>query len=204
MLTHFNDKTSRQNWHRELLDNNTCSLFEHPSIWPEKEPLTRVHAFCLHTNHLHFLLEEIAEGGISAFMKKIGNGIAGYINERHGEYGSPFQGAYKSKTIDNDTYLRYVFAYIQVKNVFEQFPGGYTVAENNFDAAYEWTIQFPYGSLFDHLSRSDLDSRRNIVEPSLFNGLWTPAEFKIYARDVINGRSHLGTTDKNAFRGAFL
>jgi len=205
MLAHFNDVSLRPLWLRDLIAEEKLRTFERASSWAEKDPLTRIHAFCLHANHLHFLLEETIEGGVSRFMQKIGNGLSGHLNEKYAEYGTPFQGPYKSKTIDSDAYLRYVFAYIQIKNAFEQFPGGYAMAEKNFDKAYEWCLNFPYGSLYDHVWRSDLHMpRREIVSSDLFSSLWTLKEFKDFSKDVIEGRAHLGTDDKNAFRGAFL
>jgi len=204
MLAHFNDKPSRPLWFRDLLAEEKVITFERADSWPDQSPLTKIHAFCFHSNHIHLLLEEIFDGGISLFMQKIGNGLSGHLNEKYQEYGSPFQGAYKSKTIDSDTYLRYVITYIQVKNAFEQFPGGYTKAEKQFKKAYEWALEFPYSSLHDHLERSDLHKSRGIVSSDLFTSMWSPSEYKKYAEDVILGRAHLGTDDKNAFRGAFI
>lgn len=207
LLAHFNDVPSRPLWLRDIHLHENLSPFERVPTWGEKEPLTRIHAFCAHANHIHLLLEEIVEGGVSAFMKKFGNGIAGYLNERYGEFGSPFQGAYRSKTIDDDVYLRYVYAYIHVKNTFEQFPKGYQAAEKDFDAAYAWATQFPYSSLYDHVGagRSNLlnGNGRGIVDTALFESLWTPYEFKIFAQDVIEGRTHVTSIDPKAFSGAF-
>jgi hypothetical protein len=205
MLVHFNDEKVSKSWYRDLFDEAKHRGFERADIWPEQNPITKIHAFCLHANHFHLLLEETQEHGISLFMQKLGNGIAGYINEKHGEYGSPFQGAYKSKTVDNDTYLRYVVAYIQTKNTFEHFPGGYEQAQNDFAKAFDWSTDFPYSSAYDHipLRRSDLH-KRNIVSDDLVPTLWSPTEYRKFAEDVIAGRAHLGTPDKFAFRGAFI
>ena len=85
LLAHFNDKNSRQFWYRELDDEKKVYTLERASFWREKDPLTQIHAFCLHSNHFHLILEEILEGGISLFMQKIGNGIAGYVNEKYRE-----------------------------------------------------------------------------------------------------------------------
>ena len=203
MLAHFNDKPARDNWYRDLQDEGKISTFERARNWPNKKPLVNIHAFCLHANHFHLLMEEITEGGISLFMQKIGTGLATYLNEKYNEYGSPFQGSYKSKTVDTDEYLQYVSAYIQVKNAFEQFPGGYDAASSNFDAAYAWSLMFPYSSLGDTTRRSDLHNR-GIVVNSLLPRIWTPAKYKNFSRDVIEGRAHMGTDDPNSFRGAFL
>jgi REP element-mobilizing transposase RayT len=201
MLAHFNDKPSRQYWIQDLECEHKLRNFKRADTWGKKDPLVYIHAFCLQSNHFHLLLEEISEGGISSFMQKIGNGLAGYLNEKYSEIGSPFQGSYKSKTIDNDVYLRYAMAYIQTKNTFEQYPGGYTKAFKNFDSAYQWSIRCPNSSAHDHLERPDLS--RTIVSDSLVPTLWTEKEYKKYAEDVIAGRAHIGTRDKKAFHGSF-
>lgn len=203
MLAHFNDKPARPFWYRELQDEGKLTSFERADTWGEKDPLVLIHAFCLHANHFHLLLEEIREDGVSLFMQKIGNGMSGYLNEKYKEFGSPFQGSYKSKTVNDDIYLRYVIAYIQTKNIFEQFPDGYAKATNHFAEAYAWSLKSPFSSSFDHLGRSDLP-KRGIVSDLLVPTLWTPKQYRKFAVDVILGRAHLGTTDANAFRGAFL
>lgn len=203
MLAHFNDDVARPYWYRDVLAEGFTTTCERPALWSEKKPLTNIHAFCLQANHFHLLLEETRENGVSAFMQKFGNGLAGYLNEKYGETGSPFQGSYKSKTIDTDEYLRYVTAYIQTKNTFEQYPGGYVVAAKNFAAAYEWSLTHPFSSSFDHLGRSDLPNLRGIVTTALIPTLWTRAQYGKYAADVITGRAHLPTSDQNALRGAF-
>ena len=206
LLAHGNDDAALSpNWFRELQDENKIGTFERASLWSERNPLVCIHCFCLHDNHYHFLLEEIVEGGIARFMQKTGTALSSYLNEKYDESGSPFQGSYKSKTIDSDAYLRYVIAYIEVKNAFEQFPGGYAEAALNFDMAFEWAIQFPHSSLHDHLCRSDLHkSSRGIVSVNLTQSLWTSGEFKTFARDVIEGRAHLSGLDKKAFTGTFV
>lgn len=202
MLAHFNDALARPLWFRDILDENLSHTLGRPNRWGEKRPLVSIHAFCLHANHFHLLLEEIAEGGVSAFMQKLGNGLAGYVNEKYGEFGSPFQGSYRSKTIDSDAYLRYVIAYIQTKNVFERFPGGYATAQGDFPRAFAWTLSYAFSSAHDFWGRSDLPAR-DIVSEELVPKLWDSNEYERFARDVIEGRVHIGTQDKNAFHGAF-
>lgn len=80
-------------------------------------------------NHFHLILEEIRENGISVFMKRIGTGIGTYFNIKYHEVGRIFQGPYKSKIIKEETYLRYLSVYVQVKNVFELYPGGDVLGE---------------------------------------------------------------------------
>lgn len=191
-IRHFNDVTVSPYWLRDLIAEQKHHTFERADAWEEQEPIVKVHAFCIHTNHFHLLLEEIVENGISRYMHKTGIGISEYLNEKYNEFGSPFQGPYRSKTIDSDEYLRYVLAYIQVKNVFEQFPDGYDAASKRFDEAYEWALRFPYGSIFDH-EGDGVSMKRHVVSGDIWQGLWRPGEFKSFSRDVIDGRAHIAS-----------
>src|SRR3989344_6755544 len=44
------------------------------------ELLIDICAYVLMPNHFHILAREVAEGGISEYMRKIGNGYTGYFN----------------------------------------------------------------------------------------------------------------------------
>ena len=42
------------------------------TVTNESKKLVNIICYCLNPNHFHFLLEEIVEGGISEFMKRLG------------------------------------------------------------------------------------------------------------------------------------
>ena len=131
---------------------------------------------------IQLFLKEIKENGISIFMKKLGNGMTGYFNLKHKEVGRLFQGPYKSKIIDEENYFKYLSVYIQVKNVFELYPGGYEKAVQEFDSAYEWAINYPYCSLADYAS----DRNSPIIEKDVLGELFNdPKEYKEFARQCL-------------------
>ena len=73
-------------------------------------------AFCLNPNHYHFILRQIAGGGISEFMKRLGGGYTKYFNEKNKRSGALFQGRYKVKHIDNNDYLLHLSAYVNLNS----------------------------------------------------------------------------------------
>ncbi len=81
------------------------------------DTLVDIGAYCLMPNHFHILLKEKIDGGISLFMKKISNGFTGYFNIKHHRTGSLFEGTFKSQYVNNDNYLKYLFAYIHLNPV---------------------------------------------------------------------------------------
>ncbi|MFA5942767.1 MAG: transposase [Candidatus Paceibacterota bacterium] len=81
------------------------------------EPLVAIAAWVLMPNHFHILVKEIVEGGTAAFMEKLCTGYSSYFNKRHGRVGPLFQGRYKSQHIEEDTHLKYLFAYMHLNPI---------------------------------------------------------------------------------------
>ncbi len=149
MLYYFNTEITPPNPFRDITPLLRLNLikFVWPSSWVPRTPIVKIISFVLMKNHFHFLLEELIEGGIAKFMQRLGTGMTMYHNRKYQETGSLFQGSYKAKVVDKDLYLKYLSVYIQVKNVFELYDGGFQEAMKNFDKAYQWAIEFPFGSL---------------------------------------------------------
>ena len=76
--------------------------------------LVNIVAYCLNPNHYHLILEQLAEGGISQLMKRLGGGYSWYFNNRYQRSGALFQGSFKAKLIDSNEYLLYLSAYINL------------------------------------------------------------------------------------------
>ncbi|MBI5003580.1 transposase [Candidatus Kaiserbacteria bacterium] len=142
-LYFLNDEYSDDHW---LRDTQTLSL-ERPGHWPDRRPLVSILAWTLMPNHFHLLLREIHEGGIATFMQRLGGSMTLCFNAKYSEQGSIFQGGYKGKLVEQDTYLRHLVFYILVKNVLELYPGGLKAALKDFDRAWEWALSYKYSSL---------------------------------------------------------
>lgn len=178
-LFHLNDSFSDPNWTETL---KFCRPFERPGHWPEREPLVHILAWTLLPNHFHLLLEEIRKGGTAKFMQRLCGSMSATFNAKYSETGSIFQGSYKSKTVNGDPYLRYLAFYIQIKNVFDMYPGGLAKAVNNFEKAWEWALHYPYSSL----SAYALDISSPIIEKEFLTGLYPDRKiFKKEAREML-------------------
>jgi putative transposase len=157
-------------------------FFIWPPGWEPREPLVKIMAFVLLGNHYHLILKEIKEGGVSKFMRKLGNSITGSFNEKYKETGKLFQGSYKAKCIKEDNQLKYLAVYIMVKNTFEMYPGGIKNALKNFDDAYDFAVKYSYGSLSSYSSDKVLPV---IDKDILENAFENPEDFKEFARNCI-------------------
>lgn len=84
-------------------------------VWRDKrEKLVEVLAFCLMPNHIHLLVRQLKEKGISKFIQKIGSGYAGYFKKKYQIKlkGHFFQDRFEAVHIKIDDQLRVVFTYI--------------------------------------------------------------------------------------------
>jgi len=80
----------------------------------EKEPLVEIIAFCLMPNHYHLVLRQLADKGISLFMKKLADSHVGYFNQKYDRkgMGSLFQGRFKAVHVKTDEQLINLICYI--------------------------------------------------------------------------------------------
>jgi len=85
-------------------------------LFDKVTPLVRIICYCLNPNHLHLLIEEIVENGISRFMRSFAGGYSKYFNIRHRRKGTLFQGPFKAKHITGNEYLLHLSAYINLND----------------------------------------------------------------------------------------
>ncbi len=89
----------------------------------KEKPLVRIVAYCLNPNHYHLLLEQVGEGGVSEFMKRLNGGYTTYFNNRHKRTGALFQGVFKARHVDTNEYLLHVSAYVNLNDRVHQLGG---------------------------------------------------------------------------------
>jgi len=77
----------------------------------KREPLVEIIVVCLMPNHYHLVVRQLVDGGISLFMKKLGDSYVGYFNlkyDRKGR-GSIFQGRFQAVHVKtNDQFINLV------------------------------------------------------------------------------------------------
>jgi putative transposase len=106
---------------REILETRTR---EELFIVDRGNLLVSIGAYCLMPNHFHILLQEKAEKGVSQFMHKLCTAYAMYFNTKYKRNGSLFQGPFQARHVDNDRYLKYLYAYIHL-NPVKMVDGGW-------------------------------------------------------------------------------
>lgn len=77
-----------------------------------KETLVDIAAYCLMPNHIHLVLREKNDGGITSFMRKLGTGYTMYFNIKYERSGALFQGAFRAKHVATGAYFNRAISYV--------------------------------------------------------------------------------------------
>lgn len=199
MLYYFNNKTSVESPFQDLKEKLKSDFYSRliwPVEWQPQEPLVRILAFTLMENHLHFLLKEIVEGGITMFMRKLGTGMTNYSNAKYKESGRLFQGAYKAKRVGDESYLLNLSAYIHIKNTFELHPRGFVYATQHFDEVYDWAARYPYSSLGEY---AGIHTTPILHKDILGELVESPKEYRSFCQEYLECIGSDDTLDRLAF-----
>lgn len=81
------------------------------------EKAVEIIAFCLMSNHFHFLIKQVKDGGTSKFMANFMNSYTKYFNTKYQRVGSLFQGAFKAVHVESDEQLLHLSRYIHLNPV---------------------------------------------------------------------------------------
>lgn len=137
----FSDENDYARFFESMVEFNTLkpigSIYEHSfqkknqmvrreaslpigSLASSEERLVSIVAYCLNTNHYHFILQQKSEKGVEKFMQRLGTGYTKYFNNKYERTGSLFQGTFKAIHIDSNPYLLHVSAYVNLNNRVHQ------------------------------------------------------------------------------------
>ncbi|VAW89894.1 Transposase and inactivated derivatives [hydrothermal vent metagenome] len=76
-----------------------------------------IHAYCLMTNHIHFLATPEHETSISTTMRVVGSRYAQYINKTYGRTGTLWEGRHRASLVQTGRYLLICMRYIELNPV---------------------------------------------------------------------------------------
>ncbi|MCI0562491.1 MAG: transposase, partial [Nitrososphaera sp.] len=74
--------------------------------------LVDIVCYSLMPNHIHLVLHEHTDGGISKFMLKLMTAYSMYFNKKNERSGPLFTRPFRANHIDSDEYFRWAFAYV--------------------------------------------------------------------------------------------
>ena len=150
----------------------------------KRKPLVDILTFCLMPNHYHLLLRQRVDGGITEFMRKLGDGYVKYFNIKHQRVGTLFQGKFKSVLIDNESQFTYIPFYIHLNPLDLHCSGWQSKGIGNPKKAIDFLSNYKWSSHANYTGKSDfsLVLQKNFLK-GYFGG--TPEYAKAFS-DFIN------------------
>lgn len=163
-LFEFNDSNPTLSTFRANYRRNTKFNVSLPDLAIlKKKPrklLVEILAFCLMPNHVHLLIRQLQENGISRFMKKFG-GYALYYNKKHKRKGYLFQSRFRAVHIRTNEQLQTVFVYIHTNPVAIIFPGWKEKGIEDFKKTRDFIEDYRWSSYKDYLEKKNFPSITN-------------------------------------------
>lgn len=139
------------------------------------EPLVEIIGFCLMPNHIHFLLKNLKDGGISQFMRLSQNSYAKYFNTKRKRTGTLFQPMFKVVRIETEEQLVHVSRYIHLNPVTS-----YIIKPKDLK-------NYPWSSYLSYLNLEDDRLDKHIVLSS-FSSI---ADYEKFVLDQVNYQQEL-------------
>lgn len=121
------------------------------------EPLVDIVSYCLMPNHVHVLVHERKDNGISKFMQKVMTGYTMYFNKKYERTGALFQGTFKATHVNNDRYLSYLISYIHLNPIKLIDPLWKEAGIANTKRAKNYLQKYPYSTYLDYLGNKRIE-----------------------------------------------
>lgn len=120
--------------------------------------LVEILAFCLMPNHIHLLLRQLKNNGISEFMRKFGTGYAGYFNRKYNRKGHLFQGRFKAVLINTEKQLQIAFVYIHTNPISLNEPKWREKGIKNLNEVMKFLKNYKWSSYLDYIGIKNFPS----------------------------------------------
>lgn len=115
-------------------------------------------AFCFMPNHIHLLVRQIRDDGITQFMKKVGTGYATYFNKKNHRKGHLFQNRFQAVMVKDDNQLKTVFVYIHSNPISLIEPNWKENGIKNFRKVINFLENFKWSSYLDYIGKKNFSS----------------------------------------------
>lgn len=111
-LCRFTEFTYKYSDFLELTDQFRTQFVDR--LKTKSPKLVDIIAYCIMPTHIHLILKQNEEGGISKYMAKVLNSYTRYFNSRHHRKGPLWEGRFKNILIENDEQMLHLTRYIHL------------------------------------------------------------------------------------------
>lgn len=124
----------------------------------KRDKLVEILTFSFMPNHIHLLLRQIKDNGITKFMNKLGAGYGGYFNKKYNRKGHVFQSRFNAVHIKTDNQLRTVLIYIHTNPISLIEPGWKMGKTKNLKNTIKFLNTYKWSGHRDYLGINNFPS----------------------------------------------
>lgn len=135
-----------------------------------RDSLVEILVFCFMPNHIHLLLRQLKDNGVSSFMRKFGAGFVGYLNRKYNRKG-PLFAKYRAIYIHSNQQLKIAFVYIHANPISLVEPEWKERGIKNPAATISFLEKYRWSSYLDYIGTKNFPSviNQNFIL-SIFGG----------------------------------
>lgn len=125
-----------------------------PKLKPDvaEGALVDILAYCLMPTHIHLILCQLVDQGISTYMKNLLNSYSRYFNTKYSRKGPLWQGRFMSVLVESDEQLIHLTRYVHLN----------PTSDNVVERPEDW----PFSSYLEYLGEAN-DQRTTVFEKYL-------------------------------------
>ena len=156
----FKKSLKKKNIQSETIQSQTLS--QSLKMKDNRNLIVEILEFCFMPNHLHLLVRQIKDGGITKFMSKLGTGYGGYFNKKYEREGHVLQKRFASVHIRTDEQLKTIFVYIHANPISLIEPKWKEIGIKDPDKIIEFLEnEYRWSSYFDYVGKQNFPSVTN-------------------------------------------
>jgi len=81
------------------------------------DPLVKITAYCLMSNHYHFILTQLKQKGITAYIHRLATSYSHFFNLKHQQKGPVFESKFKAVRVETQEQLIHLSRYVHLNPV---------------------------------------------------------------------------------------
>ena len=109
-------------------------------------------------NHIHLLVRQFKNQGITQFMQKFGAGYAAYFNKKYNRKGHLFGGRFRAVHIKNNEQLKTAFVYIHTNGISLIEPKWKEIGIKNPKKIIKFLENYKWSSYPDYIGKKNFPS----------------------------------------------
>jgi len=142
-------------------------------------------------NHIHLLLKQIKDNGITKFASKVGTGLGGYLNRKYNRQGYVFQNRFNAVKIKSNEQLKITSSYIHTNPLSIKYPEWKKIKIKKPKEAHSFLEKYRWSSYPDYINIKNFPS---VIQKDFI--LRTMGGFKEYKEFVNNWIEYKGELEK--------